>query len=188
MEKVKESFKNFEKNLSERVGKVEGRLEERLAGHIEDFLLTTVGNLEECESPIEKLLALELDRVVNNSEINRIADVFDWSPQKEIVVFDGLKKEKTYRVDFIFEFVLFGRCDGRPSFEYKFAIECDGHDFHEKTKEQAARDKQKDRDLMQHGITVIRFTGSEIYENPYGSASEAIQIMEKYIRSMYRLN
>lgn len=44
-------------------------------------------------------------------------------------------------------------------------VECDGHDFHEKTKEQAKRDKSRDRDLQAAGITVLRFTGSEIYND-----------------------
>ena len=44
------------------------------------------------------------------------------------------------------------------------AIECDGHDFHEKTKEQAQRDKEKDRILQANGWLIARFTGSEIYK------------------------
>ena len=48
----------------------------------------------------------------------------------------------------------------------KIVIECDGHDFHEKTKEQAARDKRRDRDLVAAGCKVLRFTGSEIYRDP----------------------
>jgi hypothetical protein len=34
------------------------------------------------------------------------------------------------------------------------AIECDGHNFHERTKEQVARDKSKDRYLTARGVTV----------------------------------
>lgn len=45
----------------------------------------------------------------------------------------------------------------------KIVIECDGHDFHEKTKEQAQRDKKRDRDMQIAGYKVYRFTGSEIY-------------------------
>ena len=45
----------------------------------------------------------------------------------------------------------------------KIVIECDGHDFHEKTKEQAQRDKKRDRDMQIAGYKVYRFTGSEIH-------------------------
>jgi very-short-patch-repair endonuclease len=49
--------------------------------------------------------------------------------------------------------------------EIKIAIECDGHNFHEKTKEQARRDKSKDRYLQSRGWVIARFTGSEIVED-----------------------
>lgn len=42
-------------------------------------------------------------------------------------------------------------------------VECDGHEFHERTKEQAARDRSRDRRLQSAGYTVFRFTGAEIY-------------------------
>jgi very-short-patch-repair endonuclease len=47
----------------------------------------------------------------------------------------------------------------------KLVIECDGHDFHEKTKTQAQYDKERDRFLMSKGYTVFHFTGSELYNN-----------------------
>jgi len=45
------------------------------------------------------------------------------------------------------------------------AIECDGHDYHERTKEQASRDKERDRRLAAAGITTLRFTGSDIHRD-----------------------
>ncbi len=49
--------------------------------------------------------------------------------------------------------------------EYPIAIYCDGHDFHEKTPEQAFRDRNIDRELQSMGFRVLRFTGSEIKNN-----------------------
>lgn len=46
------------------------------------------------------------------------------------------------------------------------AVELDGHDFHERTKEQAERDKRRDRSLLSMGWTTIRFTGSEVVRSP----------------------
>lgn len=46
------------------------------------------------------------------------------------------------------------------------AIELDGHDFHERTKEQATRDKKRDRALVSAGWSVLRFTGSEVIKAP----------------------
>lgn len=71
-----------------------------------------------------------------------------------------------YRVD-----VLFVRG------ERKLVVECDGHDFHERTKEQAATDKARDRALLAMGFAVMRFTGSEIWANPFIPAKEAIDYL-----------
>ena len=53
-------------------------------------------------------------------------------------------------------------------FDEKLAIELDGHDFHEKTKEQARRDKARGRDFVDDGWAVIRFTGSEVFADTEG--------------------
>lgn len=46
------------------------------------------------------------------------------------------------------------------------AVELDGHDFHERTKEQAASDRSRDRSLHMAGWEVLRFTGSELWKDP----------------------
>lgn len=60
-----------------------------------------------------------------------------------------------YRVDF---FVTHG--------DKRIVIECDGHEFHEKTKEQASSDKRKDRELQKLGFIILRYSGSDIVNNP----------------------
>jgi hypothetical protein len=57
------------------------------------------------------------------------------------------------------------------------AVECDGHDYHERTKTQAAHDRSKDRALTASGWTVVRFTGSELYANAYGCVQELERIV-----------
>lgn len=54
----------------------------------------------------------------------------------------------------------------------KLAIECDGHDYHERTKQQAKHDKERDRWLQGQGWFVARFTGSEIYKDPFEVVSK----------------
>jgi very-short-patch-repair endonuclease len=51
-------------------------------------------------------------------------------------------------------------------------VECDGHDYHERTKEQARKDKARDRYFQSLGHKVLRFTGSEIWECPETCAEE----------------
>ena len=57
-------------------------------------------------------------------------------------------------------------------------IECDGHDYHDRTKEQAARDRQRDRVLTRNGWRVVRFTGLELWHDADGCAREALHILE----------
>lgn len=65
-----------------------------------------------------------------------------------------------YRLDFA---LFYERNWGEE--EIKIAIECDGHDFHEKTREQARRDKARDRYLQSKGWVIARYTGSEIVKD-----------------------
>lgn len=75
------------------------------------------------------------------------------------------------RVDVLLE------CSGLEAEKGRWlAIECDGHDYHERTKEQAARDRSRDRRLMAEEIDVIRFTGSEIHRDPDACAREAFDV------------
>jgi very-short-patch-repair endonuclease len=64
-------------------------------------------------------------------------------------------------------------------------IECDGHDFHERTKEQAQRDKLRDRELQQEGYCVLRFTGSEIWRDAWACAQQVNEFLQQKIRAAY---
>lgn len=86
-------------------------------------------------------------------------------PQVEIASIDG----KSYRLDFLVEFHT--QINGVAA-RVLLDVECDGHDFHERTKEQAERDKARDRDMQALGYRVARFTGSEIARSPESVASK----------------
>ena len=79
-------------------------------------------------------------------------------------------KVKNYKVDFLVWFSI-GRHQGGIS------VECDGHDFHEKTKEQAARDKKRDRELLTAGFPVMRFSGSEIHKDVLACAQHVAEAL-----------
>ena len=57
------------------------------------------------------------------------------------------------------------------------AIECDGHQFHERTPEQATRDRRRDRYLTIRGWRVLRFTGTEIKRDLRWCMSDVIRMM-----------
>lgn len=72
---------------------------------------------------------------------------------------------ESYRVDFLLE-----------GMDIRIAIECDGHDFHDRTKQQAAYDRARDRELLKAGVFTVRFTGSEIFNNAERCAKDAINV------------
>jgi very-short-patch-repair endonuclease len=90
-----------------------------------------------------------------------------------------------YRVDFVL-----GRLapdvDQRPGTSHPqvlrklplVIVECDGHDFHERTKEQAQHDKARDRFLIASGFQVMHFTGTEIHRSPLHCAKEVEHLFE----------
>ena len=78
-----------------------------------------------------------------------------------------------YRADFLVKIVSQSR--GR----HFIVLECDGHDHHERTKQQAARDRRRDRWMITQGITVLRFTGSEIWADPIACASNVQTVVLK---------
>lgn len=125
--------------------------------------------IEGCESPIEQLLGFSLSIQMNR--IDLFADATSFLQQQNIKT-----KHKTYRVDFLIQALKMNR-------SVSYIIECDGHDYHEKTKEQAKRDKQRDRHLINEGYKVLRFTGSEIYENPHQCSNEIIRLIIKDLTS-----
>lgn len=77
---------------------------------------------------------------------------------------------QSWRLDFALV-----RKDSDGNLLAKIAIECDGHEFHERTKDQAARDRKRDRELQHLGWVVLRFTGSEIHRDVYSCCEDAIR-------------
>lgn len=94
------------------------------------------------------------------------ADVVFWIVPQWQLTLEG----KSYRLDFALVPQDTHRCP-------LFAIELDGHDFHERTKEQAARDRSRDRALAKAGWQVLRFTGSELWKDPRKCARDVRDAM-----------
>lgn len=151
-------------------------------GHTPDGLAVTIGqrmhefsaahNGYQMESPIEGMLFaamlwmdvdwagmpkhydLDIEILMSRRGLAGV-DFYIW-PQAEVC---------GYRADFLVWF-RHGHATGG------FIVECDGHEFHERTKDQAAHDRKRDRALLAEGFPVMRFTGSEVFRDPIGCARE----------------
>lgn len=127
-----------------------------------------------CESPIEELMLAAL------------ATHLRFHPQFRLCISNALPtraapgdiycvpqaKVGTYRADFLL-------IDYRSNPPRKTVVECDGHDFHERTKQQAQRDRSRDRWFTTNGYAVLRFTGSEIYNDLEGVADQIAEWLEQ---------
>lgn len=60
-------------------------------------------------------------------------------------------------------------------------VECDGHQFHERTPAQAERDRSRDRAFQAAGHVVFRFTGRELWRDPIACAEQ----VEDFFNSLW---
>lgn len=146
---------------------------EWLAGPIE-WAASVVG--ERCESPIEAGLLkgfiavhlcdrrLRLDGLPTSGLLET-----EWEARLFVQHEVG-----RFRVDFAINVT--AQMGGKSHSQW-IAVECDGHDFHERTKEQAARDKARDREIVTlRGFRILRFTGSEIHRDPVRCAQQVMTL------------
>ena len=119
-----------------------------------------------CESPIEKYFAIALwesTLIISSGKLGDYNLMWPKPPPKDFkiphlrIAIWAQQKVFDWRADFVLGVV---DADGRPHYAI---VECDGHDFHERTKEQALRDRQRDRRAQQEGWRIFRLTGSELY-------------------------
>lgn len=119
-----------------------------------------------CDSPIEVLLGSFL--IGGCAGYQRLDFRVPWDPSHYSLsgTIGGPQVQiGPYRTDFLFEIWV----PGKSRF---LAVECDGYEFHERTKQQAERDKKRDRWFLSQNIPVMRFTGSEIWRDGHGPATD----------------
>jgi hypothetical protein len=61
-------------------------------------------------------------------------------------------------------------------------IETDGHQFHERTVEQASNDRRRDRRLARYRISVLRFTGTDVVRGSEEFAQEVVDFVNERAR------
>lgn len=129
------------------------------------------------KSPIEQIFITAFSiycKYTNKEEIYLLS-------QKEVTCND-----KKYFVDFSFEAddyladLTLGNKIKNTNF--KLAIECDGYEFHQKTKEQVKQDNEREFDLKMAGYDVLRFSGTQIFNNPIKCAEDTYNFIMKKIK------
>lgn len=128
---------------------------------VKDYKYSLTLSLVGCESPIEQMLALEIERIGINyfNLFNPRIEHMDTTNNKKIHI-----KGKTYRADILMEFIF--KFDGN-FMSYKLVIECDGFEYHKGNKAQIDIDYDRQSILLANGYDVIRFTGSAINKSPH---------------------
>lgn len=113
------------------------------------------------ESPIEQILFTAFEIYMTIEHKTKIYLL----PQIEVE-----SNNQRYRVDFLYdenEWINTEMKTGR-----KIIIECDGYEFHQKTKEQVQYDNEREYNLKMKGFEIIRFSGSQIYNQPMKCAED----------------
>lgn len=114
---------------------------------------------KKCESPIELRLLPEL--------LARLFFLRWIYPSHVSAVLFNQTKIFDYRVDFFVNISVLRFDDGKENWHNtaQVIVECDGFDYHERTIEQAIKDRKRDRSLQSDGFLVFRYMGSEIYND-----------------------
>ena len=108
------------------------------------------------------------------------------APQQEVIC-----EGKKYIIDFSIDFSR--KCVGSDRYVYpelkdfKYAVELDGYNYHS-NKKQMEYDYERENDLKKVGYTVIRFTGSQIYNKPLSCVDTLLTIIANDINQKYNEN
>ncbi len=155
---------------------------------VENELIQLKAVLDLCESPIEQKFLLDVLGHYsgyacgwNGQHILGTISYPDFErfnvriyPQQHIEA-----SKKQYRADFVFVLTRWEIKESTTREYLRLIVEIDGHEFHEKTKAQAKRDKKRDRDLVAEGLIVLHFTGSEVYYDSETVLSEIDSFISK---------
>ena len=123
-------------------------------------------------TPIEQILFIANKIYIKHTSIIDLVII----PQKKISV-----ENKNYFADFVIEeFTVLNSNTSVSKYTLPkpLIIEVDGYDYH-KTKQQISNDYNREIDLKTQGYDIIRFTGTQVYNNP----KSCIEQIYKYIET-----
>ncbi|HDX0788037.1 TPA: DUF559 domain-containing protein [Stenotrophomonas maltophilia] len=134
-----------------------------------DWLIANASS-EKSESPMEALYAAAFQLLRERLNV----------PRPPTVILAEQAQVGPYRVDFLFS------CKAQDGSVKRLVVEIDGHDFHDRTKEQASKDRSRDRWMTERGYVVIRFTGSDVWNDPFSCAEQTSDHIHQFVHGVSR--
>jgi very-short-patch-repair endonuclease len=131
---------------------------------------------ERSESRIEKeMLAAFRSSCRLRTDPSMIAEHCRQSPAQRGIFIYQQAPVLGYRADF-----LLGAMAAPDAAPHWVVVECDGHQFHERTPEQAEHDRARDRSMTAAGYRVFRFTGREIMRDASRCSAEVLSYLRPF--------
>lgn len=160
----------YDLEMQKVIGELPTSIQEYIENEVRDFKFQLLCNVAECESPIEMMMSMALDKCwLRGNEFN--IEIMEILKQENIKCGDNI---------YIADFVIVAHNTNTHDL-VNFVVECDGHDFHQKTKKQVERDNMRNRNMALNGYPIIRFSGSEIYDHSYLCARETFKYIDMYM-------
>lgn len=145
--------------VDEHVGAAAEWLATEMTGRYRDVVCTSHARGHRLESPLEAVLVVWVQALT-------LADhIHNWRLREQVEV--RTRSGKTYRVDFrAVAFDPYESCLTRKETDLDVVVEVDGHNWHERTREQVAARDARDRELQASGFTVLHFSFAELTADP----------------------
>jgi very-short-patch-repair endonuclease len=124
-------------------------------------------------TPIEQIFATAFRLFFRYFENEGIYRLYDIVLEKQVSI---LSNGKRYRVDFLIKEINYFEERKIKTIKLKkpLIIEADGYDSH-CSKEQLNHDIERENNLKMDGFGVIRFTGTQVYKEPYECVMKALK-------------
>lgn len=139
--------------------------------------------IDPSKSPIEQIFTICYYRYICDAWFRPIGFIKE---PIQVVLFENLKSQENIRfgdvcyiADFTFDLsvknkngdFIYPKCK-----DIKYVIELDGYEYHS-SKKQVNSDYTREQDLQELGFRVVRFTGSQIYNEPYTCIEKLVKII-----------
>lgn len=154
-----------------------------VVAEVAESMRLSVSEADQTKSPIEAIFFIWW-QAMQIGEFGR-GDGLELSSQHEYTCRNGRKYVLDFHITpYDTDMWLEGHTCGM---EFKrIGVEMDGHDFHERTKDQVALRNERDRDLLADGWHLLHYSGSELYRDPRRVVAEVFDVGRRYLNDFLR--